>query len=891
VTRSLRIQLVLTLSFAVMSLLAIAARADDSVRITGQVVLMHGDDMQHEREVDEGVFLKTESGLLPLPADAGDFAGQTVIARGRRDNGHLILTGVAAVGGTETGLGSTTATASVSGTKRVAVILFNFADDTSQPFTAASVGQTYFAGGAADRSVANYYNEVSWGQLQLSGQTFGWYTIPATSQTCDPGTWATQADQAAQAAGIDLSTFDYKTYVYPGVGLCGWGGLAQMPGNRNWINGSPTVGLMAHELGHNFGLNHAVSVSCTLANGEKVAFGANCTTSEYGDPYDVMGAAASAYHVSGWHRAMLGLTSDIQTVSNGGTYTLSPVEIQSGSPHGLRIPRGDGTYFDLEYRRPYGNFDAFSPTSAAVNGVTVRKVASYSTANKPMLIDTTPQTASFLDAPLATGQAFVDPITGIKVTTASVSSTGAQVQIEMVAADYTPPSVSITSPNGSVTLPATVTVSATDNVGVSKVELYRNGVLVGTKTSAPYTFSWVEGQSGAYTLAATAQDTSGISSASLNVTVNATQSDTTPPTDATDFRPIQNTQTSIATSWTASTDGSVAFYRLYRGSTVVAAPNDSTSSTFTGLTCGTGYSLSIAAVDAAGNESRGVTISGWTTACTGDTQAPTMPTGLQATATSSTTVQLSWQPSTDNVGIAFYRVDRDGVTVAHASSTSFSNSGLTVGRIYRYNVTAYDAAGNASGTSNPVSVQPSATSDTQPPTVPTSVQVTSTTSSTVALSWQPSTDNVGVAGYRIYRNAALVATTSSPGYIDSGLAAGTSYTYSVAAFDAAGNTSATSSTATGLTSPVADTQAPTAPGNLQAKGLKGRKIGLTWSAATDNVGVTAYQVFRDGVTVAIVAGPLGYTDNPGRGSHTYYVVALDKVGNQSPPSNSVSVRI
>jgi len=254
--------------------------------------------------------------------------------------------------------------------------LFNFSNDSSQPFTAASVAQTYFSTGATDRSVANYFNEVSWGQIQVSGQAFGWYTIAATNQSCDPGTWSAQADQAAQAAGVDLSSFDVKTYVFPGVSLCGWGGLAQMPGNEDWINGSPTVGLMAHELGHTFGLNHAVSESCTLANGDRVAFGPNCTTSEYGDAYDVMGNAGGANHISEWHRAMLGLTSDIQTVSADGTYSLSPVEGQSGSPHALRIARGDGTSFDLEYRQPYGNFDAFPAGSAAVSGVMIRQVSS-----------------------------------------------------------------------------------------------------------------------------------------------------------------------------------------------------------------------------------------------------------------------------------------------------------------------------------------------------------------------------------------------------------------------------------------------------------------------------------------------------------------------------------
>jgi chitodextrinase len=865
------------------------------VELKGKVVYMHGDDFSHRRAVGEGYYLQGAGRLDQLPGSAAAYLGQTVTARGEVRDGRTVLTEVAAAGGTGTSSGTATASATVSGTKRVAVILFNFSNDTSQPFTPASVAQTYFSTGATDRSVANYYNEVSWGQIQVTGQALGWYTIPATNQTCDPATWSTQADQAAQAAGVNLSAYDVKTYVYPGVGLCGWGGLAQMPGTQNWINGSPSVGIMSHELGHNFGLNHASSETCTLANGDRVAYSSTCTASEYGDPWDVMGASSTANHLNEWHLAMLGLTSDIQTVSADGTYALSPVETQSGSPHALRVPRGDGTYFDLEYRQPYGIFDAFSGASAAVNGVMVRKISSYSTANKPMLIDTTPETASFADAALAAGKTFVDLTTGITVTTLSVSSTGAQVQVSFGGGDFVPPNVAISSPTdgGSATLPTTVAVSATDNVGVARVELYRAGTLLGTDTSAPYTFSWVNGQSGPYTLTAIAYDTSGISSVSPAVTVNATQSDTAAPTVPAAFWSTANLQTSIATTWTASTDNvAVAYYELYLNGTRVATPSG-TSYTFAALTCGGSYTLSISAVDAAGNKSPRFGISAWTTACSGDTQAPTMPTGVQATATGPTTVQLSWQPSTDNVGISFYRVDRDGVTVTHASSTSFANSGLVAGTTYRYMVTAYDAAGNASGTSDPVSVTtPTTTADTQAPSTPTGLQVGATSSTTVALSWQASTDNVGVAGYRVFRNGTQVAQTTSTAYTDSGLTGATTYTYTVSAYDAAGNVSATSSPVNVATksASVIDTQAPTPPGNLQATALNGNKLSLAWLAATDNVGVTAYWIYRDGQRVGVVTSlvTLAYTDNPGRGTHTYYVLSVDAAGNQSLPSNTVS---
>jgi endoglucanase len=84
--------------------------------------------------------------------------------------------------------------------------------------------------------------------------------------------------------------------------------------------------------------------------------------------------------------------------------------------------------------------------------------------------------------------------------------------------------------------------------------------------------------------------------------------------------------------------------------------------------------------------------------------------------------------------------------------------------------------------------------DTQPPSTPQNLRVTGTTSSTVALAWDPSTDNVGVTGYQVFRGSTLAGTSATTTFTDTGLAASTTFSYSVRAFDAAGNVSAASST-------------------------------------------------------------------------------------------------
>jgi len=82
--------------------------------------------------------------------------------------------------------------------------------------------------------------------------------------------------------------------------------------------------------------------------------------------------------------------------------------------------------------------------------------------------------------------------------------------------------------------------------------------------------------------------------------------------------------------------------------------------------------------------------------------------------------------------------------------------------------------------------------DTTAPSVPSNLAVTGVTSSSASLSWSQSTDNVGVAGYRVYRNGTQVGTTAGTTFTDTGLSASTRYTYTVAAFDAAGNVSSQS---------------------------------------------------------------------------------------------------
>jgi chitodextrinase len=275
-----------------------------------------------------------------------------------------------------------------------------------------------------------------------------------------------------------------------------------------------------------------------------------------------------------------------------------------------------------------------------------------------------------------------------------------------------------------------------------------------------------------------------------------------------------------------------------------------------------------------------------------DTTAPSVPGSLQGSATSSTAVSLSWTASTDNVGVASYRVMRNGVSVGTAAGTSYNDSGLSANTTYSYTVSAVDAAGNRSGESAARQVTTQAStppSDTTAPSVPTNLSGTSTSSS-VTLSWSASTDNVGVASYRVMRNGVSVGTVTGTTFTNSGLAASTTYSYTVSAVDAAGNRSAESATRQVTTSASApppsgnDTTKPTAPTSLAATSTS-TSVTLTWTAATDNVGVVRYNVWRNGFSAGSTTGTsFTHTGLSSSTTYTYTVSACDAANNESGDS-------
>ena len=182
-------------------------------------------------------------------------------------------------------------------------------------------------------------------------------------------------------------------------------------------------------------------------------------------------------------------------------------------------------------------------------------------------------------------------------------------------------------------------------------------------------------------------------------------------------------------------------------------------------------------------------------------------------------------------------------------------------------------------------------SDTVAPTAPTALVASGTTQSTTNLSWTAATDNVAVTGYDVFQNAILKATVTTTTYVVTGLAVGTAYNFSVKAKDAAGNFSAASNVASVTTlAPVVDTTAPTAPMALTASGTSTTTTNLAWTAATDNVAVTAYDVYQ-GTTLKATVTTTNYavTGLTAATAYIFSVRAKDAAGNVSVASNTVNV--
>ncbi len=284
-----------------------------------------------------------------------------------------------------------------------------------------------------------------------------------------------------------------------------------------------------------------------------------------------------------------------------------------------------------------------------------------------------------------------------------------------------------------------------------------------------------------------------------------------------------------------------------------------------------------------------------------DTSPPSAPTSLTSSSQTVGSIALSWVASTDNVGVTGYDIYRAGTKVGSSTTTAYTDSGLTAGTSYSYYVKARDGAGNTSQASNTLSVSTAQAGDTQAPTAPSNLTSPSQTTTNISLGWVASTDNVGVTGYDIYRAGTKVGSSTTTAYTDSGLTAGTSYSYYVKARDGAGNVSGQSNTLT-ISSAAADTTRPTVSFSSPASGTTVTGSISVSGSVGDNSALPANPVtlqIDNGVSItptyttsSSTSGSFSYgwdTTLLGNGSHTITARAVDTSGNTATATTTVTV--
>ena len=180
-----------------------------------------------------------------------------------------------------------------------------------------------------------------------------------------------------------------------------------------------------------------------------------------------------------------------------------------------------------------------------------------------------------------------------------------------------------------------------------------------------------------------------------------------------------------------------------------------------------------------------------------DTEAPSVPTNLQASNITTFSIDLSWTASTDNVGVTSYDIYVNGNLEVATSTTSITISNLLPDSNYSFAVLAKDIANNASQLSTPLDSK--TLKDEEPPTIPQNLVISNETESTFIISWDASTDNTKVGIYEIYVDDVLYGSSNNEMFTANGLAPSTTYKVQVLAIDEVGNKSALSTPVNGTT--------------------------------------------------------------------------------------------
>lgn len=214
----------------------------------------------------------------------------------------------------------------VTGQQRILVALVTWGPE---PLARADVQHIVFD------QVDAFYRSMSYGKVSLTGVVTPWLHAFDVPVACNLAQVRADGMTALAANGYDASKYDRIVFVHPEQN-CPWQGVTQAA--TVYLNGAVTTYLVAHELGHSFGLGHANLTDCERHG---------CGALEYGDPYDTMGVGTGDFNAKAKYD--LGWLTNVTRPAKNGTYVLAPIERTSTLPQALVVTTGNDQYW-VEYR-------------------------------------------------------------------------------------------------------------------------------------------------------------------------------------------------------------------------------------------------------------------------------------------------------------------------------------------------------------------------------------------------------------------------------------------------------------------------------------------------------------------------------------------------------------
>jgi hypothetical protein len=549
--------------------------------------------------------------------------GQRVTVRGRAEGRRLWVDTLSDGGTTRSGAADAEDMA-VPAVRRAVVLLVDLLDKkASARYSLSQIAANLYTG---TRSVAGLYGEASFSQLSFEADTdgdgapdvFGPFTIAYDSSDCNYYSWASAAESAAQAAGINLALYQHRIFVLPrysDLPACSWAGIANVGCGtycRVWIAEGESPMVYAHELGHNLRMGHAGTDPDNDGKADNA----------YGDYSDPMGLSRSWHLFNAPHADQMqwyaAYPDSIALITTSGIYHLAPLE---SDPAYVMVPqllkfkkpdRGDGFYY-VSYRQPVG-YDS-SLSSSYTRGVNIHRYQGSS------------YQSTYLIKSLSDGESFSDSEIGITVTQLSHDPDYATVSIDLGGGSCTPVTPAVTlapasqtvRPGSAVSYAVAVSNKDGSGCGPTTLELSYSGTPVGSLT--PSSLTLTSGQSGSATLELTS---TLLTDGSYTLAVQATDSDGaepnhtapgagkasvlvdgTPPTAPGSLKAYKDRRGNIRLSWSAATDAlsGISGYTVYRDGNSIGQ-TAGTSYTDTSAVKGTTYTYTVTARDGAGNQSQ-----------------------------------------------------------------------------------------------------------------------------------------------------------------------------------------------------------------------------------------------------------------------------------------------